>query len=93
MQEEILKSRKVIVTFPQSTNIDNLFREWSNSGRKIKIVQEEINGDPMEVIVRDIFKKQKAETRTGTYIPPKKEKEKVGIKRGLVSRIGDKIIP
>jgi len=93
MQEEIQKSRRVIVTIPQTTNIDNLFREWVNPRRKVKIVPEEMGGDPMEVIVRDIAPKTKAEPMTGTYVPPKKEREKVGTKRGLIKKIGDSLIP
>jgi len=66
--------------------------EWSNPRRKVKIVPEEINGDPMEVIVRDIFPRTKGIAVTGPYVPPKQEK-KVGTKRGLVKKIGDSLIP
>ena len=93
MQEEIQKSRRVIVTIPQTTNIDNLFREWVNPRRKVKIVPEEMNGDPMEVIVRDIVPEGNPEPVTGPYIPPKKKADKMGKKRGLLKRIGDNIVP
>ena len=91
MQEEILKSKPVLINIDQNLSFESIFENYASENIKVKIIPGTIN-DPMEVIIRDITKPEEFKGRTGVYIPPKETVKSLKRNKGhFVNRVAEKL--
>jgi hypothetical protein len=92
MQEEILKSKPVLINIDQNLSFESIFENYASENIKVKIIPATLN-EPMEIIIRDVTKPQSFEGKTGTYIPPKADiKPLKRVKGHVVDRVIRKVL-
>ncbi len=91
MQDEILKSRPVLINLDQGLTFESIFENYASDNIKVKIIPANIGTDePMEIIIREIKKPFSFEGKTGTYAP--KGGEVIKFKKQKKGHIVDRII-
>lgn len=92
MQEEILKSKEVLINIDQHLTFESIFENYASESIKVKIIPATLN-EPMEIIIREIVKPQEFVGKTGTYIPPKADiKPLKRVKGHIVNRAIRKVL-
>jgi len=93
MEDEILKSRLILITVDKNIGFDDIFNSYKSEDRKVRIVPASIDGEMMEVFIRNVQKEVSFTGKTGKYIPPQKEEETKEKKKSIIKKISDNIIP
>jgi hypothetical protein len=92
MEDRISKTRPILLTVDQGKTHESYFEGLRSDNVNIKIVPATLD-EPMEIIIREVYVQATTEARTGTYIPPAKEKVKTEKPKGhIFNRLIDKAV-